>query len=150
MSVAFLRNVPVEILEAEAPVVVHRFGLMPDSEGPGKFRGGFGVEYELEIRHPSAVVVMRDKDRHHFSSWGAAGGGAGATSGCFGTRRSGAPHDIGKRTVYRLELGEVIRLWGAAEEALATRWSATPERLPTTWSRGLSHRPGRATSMAWW
>jgi len=54
MSVAFLRNVPVEVLEAEAPVVVRRFSLAPDSEGPGKFRGGFGVAYELEIRHPSA------------------------------------------------------------------------------------------------
>jgi N-methylhydantoinase B len=112
MSVAFLRNVPVEILEAEVPVVVHRFGLTPDSEGPGKFRGGFGLEYEVEIRHPSAVVVMRGKDRHHFSSWGAAGGGAGVTSGNTGTRRRAAPHDIGKRTVYRPELGEAIRLWG--------------------------------------
>ena len=87
MSVAFLRNVPVEILEAEAPVVVHRFALRPDSEGPGRFRGGFGIEYELEIRHPSAVVVMRGKDRHRFTSWGAAGGGAGTTNGCIGTRR---------------------------------------------------------------
>jgi N-methylhydantoinase B len=112
MSVAFLRNVPVEVLEAEAPVVVHRFGLTPDSEGPGRHRGGFGVEYELEIRHPSAVVVMRGKDRHHFTSWGAAGGGAGTTSGCVGTRLGEAPHDIGKRTVYRAGLGEVIRVWG--------------------------------------
>ena len=30
LSVAFLRNVPVEILESEAPVVVRRFGLRPD------------------------------------------------------------------------------------------------------------------------
>src|SRR6266550_686955 len=60
MSVAFLRNVPVEVLEAEAPVVVRRFGLAPDSEGPGKFRGGFGVAYELVIR-----------------LWGGGGGGFG-------------------------------------------------------------------------
>ena len=60
---------------------MRRFGLLPDSEGPGRYRGGFGVEYELEIRHPSAVVVMRGKDRHRFSSWGVAGGRAGAVNG---------------------------------------------------------------------
>src|SRR5437763_732754 len=112
MSVAFLRNVPVEVLEAEAPVVVRRFGLAPDSEGPGKFRGGFGVAYDLDIRHPSAVVVMRGKDRQRFCAWGAGGGQAGTTSGNIGTRRGAESHDIGKRTVYRAELGELMRLWG--------------------------------------
>jgi N-methylhydantoinase B len=106
MSVAFLRNVPVEVLEAEAPVLVRRFALTPDSEGPGRRRGGFGVEYELDIRHPSAVVVMRGKDRQRFTSWGAGGGGAGTASGCIGLRPGKPPHDIGKRTVYRPEMGD--------------------------------------------
>jgi N-methylhydantoinase B len=137
MSVAFLRNVPVEILEAEAPVVVHRFGLLQDSEGPGRFRGGFGVEYELEIRHPSAVVVMRGKDRHHFTAWGAAGGGAGTTSGCLGTRRGAAPHDIGKRTVYRPELGEVIRLWGGGGGGFGDPLDRAPEAVANDVAGGL-------------
>jgi N-methylhydantoinase B len=111
LTVAFLRNVPVEVLETEAPVVVRRFDLNPDSEGPGKFRGGFGVQYELEIRHPSAVVVMRGKDRHRMAAWGAEGGGAASVSGNVGIRPGAPPHDIGKQTVYRPELGEVIRLW---------------------------------------
>ena len=112
MTVGFLRNVPVEVLESEAPVLVHRFGLLPDTEGPGKFRGGFGAEYVLEVRHPAAVVVMRGKDRHRFCGWGTAGGGAGTTSGNHGRRPGEAPHDIGKQTVYRAEMGEVIQLWG--------------------------------------
>ena len=110
-SVAFLRNVPVEVLESEAPVLVRRFGLLPDSEGPGRYRGGFGLEYELEIRHPSAVVVMRGKDRHRFSSWGVAGGRAGAVNGNDSLVPGEQTRDIGKRTVYRPELHEVIRLW---------------------------------------
>jgi N-methylhydantoinase B len=134
MSVAFLRNVPVEVLEAEAPVVVRRFGLAPDSEGPGKFRGGFGVTYELEIRHPSAVVVMRGKDRQRFCAWGADGGAAGTTSGNIGTRQgaglsSTGPHDIGKRTVYRAELGEVIRLWGGGGGGFGDPFERDPERV---------------------
>jgi N-methylhydantoinase B len=109
-SVAFLRNVPVEVLESEAPVLVHRYALLPDSEGAGQYRGGFGVAYDVEIQHPSAVVVMRGKDRFRFSSWGAFGGGSGSVCGNVG-QRGDAVGDIGKRTVYRPELGEVIKLW---------------------------------------
>ena len=92
------------------PVLVHRYALVPDSEGPGHFRGGFGVAYDVAIQHPSAVVVMRGKDRFRFGSWGVAGGGSGAVNGNVG-QRGDAVHDIGKRTVYRPEMGEVIRLW---------------------------------------
>jgi N-methylhydantoinase B len=137
MSVAFLRNVPVEVLEAEAPVVVRRFGLAPDSEGPGKFRGGFGVAYELEIKHPSAVVVMRGKDRQRFCAWGAAGGEAGTTSGNIGTRLAAEPHDIGKRTVYRAELGEVIRLWGGGGGGFGDPFARDPELVAFDVANGL-------------
>jgi N-methylhydantoinase B len=137
MSVAFLRNVPVEVLEAEAPVVVRRFSLAPDSEGPGRFRGGFGVAYELEIRHPSAVVVMRGKDRQRFCGWGAAGGHAGTTSGNIGTRQGVPPHDIGKRTVYRPELGEVIRLWGGGGGGFGDPFDRDAELVAADVAAGL-------------
>jgi len=109
---AYLRNVPTEILEFEAPVRVHRFALSPDSEGAGKNRGGFGVEYDLELLHPEAILVMRGKDRHRFSSWGAKGGQAGST--CNNTGRVGDedPEYIGKVTVYRPRLGEVVTIKG--------------------------------------
>jgi N-methylhydantoinase B len=109
-SVAFLRNVPVEVLESEVPVLVRGYGLIPDSEGAGQYRGGFGTSYEVEVRHPSAVLVMRGKDRFKFGSWGAFGGGGGSVNGNTG-QRGDAMHDIGKRTVYRPELGERIRMW---------------------------------------
>ncbi|HYZ23403.1 MAG TPA: hydantoinase B/oxoprolinase family protein, partial [Rhodopila sp.] len=111
LSVAFLRNVPVEVLESEAPVLVHRFGLQPDTEGAGQHRGGFGSTYDLQIRHPSAVVVMRGKDRHRFCAWGAAGGYAATTSGNVGEIPGQPPRDLGKQTVHRAAMNEVIRIW---------------------------------------
>jgi N-methylhydantoinase B len=107
---AFLRNVPVEVLESEAPVVVHRFGLRADSEGAGEWRGGHGIEYALEVRHPRAVVVMRGKDRHRFSAWGAAGGQAGTTASNIGRRAGEEPVDVGKTTVYRARQGETLSI----------------------------------------
>lgn len=107
---AFLRNVPVEVLESEAPVVVHRFGMRPDTEGAGRFRGGFGMEYALEIRHPSAVVVMRGNDRQRFSCWGALGGGTGGVGRTWGELPGGGTSEVGKLTVYRPRLGEILHI----------------------------------------
>ena len=109
---AALRNVPVEILESEAPVLVHRFSLRPDSEGPGQFRGGFGIEYAFEVRHPQAVVVTRSKDRHLFSPWGAAGGRAGSTGYSYVRRPGQANYKLGKTAVYRPRMGQVIVVGG--------------------------------------
>ncbi|MFZ0215707.1 MAG: hydantoinase B/oxoprolinase family protein, partial [Candidatus Dormiibacterota bacterium] len=107
---AFIRNVPVEVLESEAPVIVHRFGMRPDTEGAGRFRGGFGMEYALQISHPSAVVVMRGNDRHRFSCWGALGGGTGGVGSTTGYFPDGSTADVGKVTVYRPELGEILHI----------------------------------------
>jgi N-methylhydantoinase B len=136
-SVSFLRNVPVEVLESEAPVLVRKFGLLPDSEGAGRYRGGFGLEYELEIRHPSAVVVMRGKDRHRFSSWGVAGGGAGAVNGNDSVRPDAPVRDIGKRTVYRPELHEVIRLWSGGGGGYGDPFTRDPAAVVRDVAAGL-------------
>jgi len=42
-------NTPVEILEAEAPVLFVRREITEDSGGPGRFRGGFGQTNEMRV-----------------------------------------------------------------------------------------------------
>src|SRR5205085_8986786 len=92
---------------------------------------------DLEIRHPSAVVVMRGKDRQRFCAWGAAGGQAGTTSGNIGTRQGAEPHDIGKRTVYRPELGELIQLWGGGGGGFGDPFERDPELVMADVAAGL-------------
>ena len=41
---ASMANIPVEVAETEWPIVVERYGLVPDSGGAGRFRGGLAVE----------------------------------------------------------------------------------------------------------
>ncbi len=137
LSVAFLRNVPVEVLESEAPVLVRRFGLLPDTEGAGQFRGGFGTEYDLQIRHPSAVVVMRGKDRHRFCAWGAAGGQAATTSGNSCERPGEPPRDLGKQTVYRASMDEVIRIWSGGGGGWGDPLKRDPEAVANDVAAGL-------------
>jgi hypothetical protein len=38
----------VELLEYSYPIIIHRYSLMTDSGGAGKFRGGSGTAWEVE------------------------------------------------------------------------------------------------------
>ena len=38
----------VELLEHSYPIIIHRYSLMTDSGGAGKFRGGSGTAWEVE------------------------------------------------------------------------------------------------------
>ncbi len=70
---------PVEIMEQAFPVLYHRYALREGSAGAGKHRGGFGLEYELELRRGTARAsfVM---DHGRFGPQGALGGADGAVN----------------------------------------------------------------------
>jgi len=108
----YLRNVPAEVLESEMPVLVHRFAILPDSEGPGQWRGGFGVEYAIAVEHPNASIVMRGKERYKFQPWGVAGGGAGSLGETTVRDRRGR-RDIAKASVFRPSPDAVMTIRGA-------------------------------------
>ena len=40
---------PVEIMEQNYPVLYHRYALHEGSGGAGQYRGGFGLDYEIEL-----------------------------------------------------------------------------------------------------
>ena len=40
-------NNPVEVVEAELPLRIERYGYVPDSEGAGKYRGGLALGARL-------------------------------------------------------------------------------------------------------
>ncbi|MEX0502959.1 hydantoinase B/oxoprolinase family protein [Alphaproteobacteria bacterium LSUCC0719] len=67
---------PVEIMEQAFPVLYHRYALHEGSAGAGRNRGGFGLDYELELRNGEARAsfVM---DHGRFGPQGALGGADG-------------------------------------------------------------------------
>ena len=70
---------PVEIMEQTFPVLYHHYKLREGSAGPGFARGGFGLDYKLELRNGEARAsfVM---DLGSFGPQGALGGGDGAVN----------------------------------------------------------------------
>ena len=80
-----LSNTPVEVIEAENPLRVEAYGFLPDTGGPGKYRGALGMVRQYRLLNPSAVVQQR-ADRHVFPCWGIFGGKPGALSRSFFVR----------------------------------------------------------------
>ena len=70
---------PVEIMEQAFPVLYHRYALREGSGGAGAQRGGFGLDYEVELRRGSATAsfVM---DHGRTGPLGALGGADGAVN----------------------------------------------------------------------
>ncbi len=73
-AVGYLRNVPAETLEADMPILIERYGLRPDSGGPGRFRGGCGIELMVRVFAPDTVMTARGMERMQFRPWGRLGG----------------------------------------------------------------------------
>ena len=55
-----------------------RYGLVPDTDGPGRFRGGLGLTRELTVLGHSATINL-SSDRLKIGPWGLAGGRPGGT-----------------------------------------------------------------------
>ena len=69
-------NTPVESLEQHYPLLVRRYAVRKGSGGAGRFRGGEGVERELEFLAGTRVTLLTERRRR--APWGLAGGGTGA------------------------------------------------------------------------
>ena len=68
-------NSPIEHVESKYPILYERHALRDDSGGPGRHRGGLGIEQVIQARSP--VTINMQIDRVHCAPWGLAGGKAG-------------------------------------------------------------------------
>lgn len=127
--VAFLRNTPVEINEAEVPIQITRYGLVPDSSGAGRHRGGLGTVMEFKVFAPNSIVTARNRDKSRFGSWGVLGGKAGAVSRF--TRNPGTEHeeDLGVSDLIHCQPGDVIRLEGCGGGGYGPAFERDPESV---------------------
>ena len=70
---------PVEIMEQRFPVLYRRYALHEGSAGAGRHRGGFGLDYEVEIlRGDARASFVMDHGR--FGPQGALGGADGGVN----------------------------------------------------------------------
>ena len=116
------RNAPVEVIERTYPLEVVRYGLVPDTEGAGRRRGGCGMVRELRCLGERTVVTV-GADRRRFTPWGLAGGGNAAGSMLAVTAADGAVRVLPTKAFTELRRGDVLTVrtpggggWGAPAE----------------------------------
>ena len=102
---------PLEILEAAYPVKFNQWALRPDSGGDGKFRGGLGATYEIELLEENADAFLFG-ERGKFAPAGVVGGEPGAKNVFTyeGDNGSAHPEMISKIVGVKLKRGQTVRI----------------------------------------
>ena len=99
-------NIPVEVAESEFPILVERYGLVPDSGGAGLHRGGLAIERVWRCLTPSTSLIVRS-DRAVHPPYGLQGGQPGSVSENVLVRPDGSRTRLPSMFSTTIEEGEV-------------------------------------------
>ncbi len=100
-------NNPVEMIEARQPLRLEAFGYIPDSAGPGKYRGGVAILREYRFLEDRGILQLRT-DRYDHLPYGLAGGGTGTPSRNV-LVRDGRARKIGGKITLNLRRNDLYR-----------------------------------------
>ena len=119
------QNAPVEETELNYPVRILRYGLIPDSEGPGRFRGGLGLfrDYEFPDHEPIFTTLA---DRAVFPPWGLFGGEDGRPARYLAITGDDVVPIPSKGTA-PVESGTMIRVETCGGGGYGPAWERDPE-----------------------
>jgi N-methylhydantoinase B len=121
---------PVEIMEQQFPVLYRRYALREGSGGAGFRRGGFGLDYEVELRRGEARAsfVM---DHGRTGPQGALGGGDGAVNEVSVWRGGVAhvPEHLSKEQDIPLRAGDRVRVRTPGGGGYGDPFAREPERV---------------------
>ena len=132
-------NLPVEALEMEYPLRVLRYGLVPDSGGPGRFRGGLAIRKDIQALVP--LLFTAHSDRHRFSPWGIQGGFPGKRGRFILYSDHKRPRRIrSKISGFLLRKGDVISVQTAGAGGFGHPFKREPERVLKDFMKGKVSR----------
>jgi len=108
MSPVFsLENVPVEIQEAQYPILVERVELVTDSGGAGRTRGGLAVRKDIRLLADD-VELSNLTDRQRVPGYGLEGGDPGSLGRTLLNPGTGEERVIHSKESCRLKVGDVV------------------------------------------
>ena len=138
VPVVNLANTPIELMEAEQPFLVEEYGFLPDTGGPGKYRGALGMSRQYRILADDAMVQVRSDRRVHQAP-GIWGGQPGRRSYAY-LNPDNENELLPSKWLRELKQGDVVRV----ELAGAGGYGNPLERDPEAVARDV--RQGKLTS----
>jgi N-methylhydantoinase B len=100
-------NIPIEAVEAATPIIVERFGFIPDSSGRGRHRGGLGIRRDVRILAEN-VKLTNLSERRRFRPFGVLGGEPGALGRTVINPGAPGEYEIGGKASVDLRYGDVV------------------------------------------
>jgi N-methylhydantoinase B len=100
-------NTPIETLEAYLPFEFKAYRLIPDSGGPGKYRGGCGIERTWTLTSAKATLSIM-AERNKIKPWGLAGGHGGATGEYTLVKVDGSETRLPSKCTITINRGETL------------------------------------------
>jgi len=98
-------NVPVEVTETRSSILVDRLELIPDSGGPGQWRGGLGTVRDLRATAPYTACITWH--RYRSRPWGLHGGREPAEGNCSLVQHGDSREIVHSRTAESFDTGDV-------------------------------------------
>ncbi len=102
-------NAPAEMIEADQPLAIERYALVPDTGGPGRFRGGLAVERHLRFKANAATLQIRSDRRDH-PPYGLQGGCNGAPSDVKIVRADGREEACPAKFLTTVNAGDLLKV----------------------------------------
>ncbi len=99
------KNTPVEIIEAEYPLVCIEYSLRSGSGGNGQFNGGDGIIKHYQALEPCTFSII--SDRRMVSPKGILGGNDGSP-GKNMVIRNGSVEELGSKNSIKLDKGDEV------------------------------------------
>ena len=102
-------NTPAELIEADLPIAIERYGFVPDTGGAGRWRGGLAVERHLRFKIDRGTLQIRSDRRKHLA-YGLDGGGPGAPAMATVTRADGREEDFPAKFLTTVNNGDILKV----------------------------------------
>ncbi|MFE2749564.1 hydantoinase B/oxoprolinase family protein [Streptomyces scopuliridis] len=133
----WLRNVPNELLEQDAPVLVEEYRYRTDSGGAGRRPGGAGIVLRLRALADGVTLAVRGMERLRFQPWGVNGGRPGAPGRAVLNPGTADERELGRINVVTLAAGDVLLIETAGGGGLGDPAAREPHEVAADSARGL-------------
>jgi N-methylhydantoinase B len=143
-------NLPVESMELEYPLRVLRYGLVSDSGGPGRRRGGLAIRKDIMALKP--MRFSTHSDRHKISPWGLEGGHPGSKGHFLLKRHKRKKKSLPSKVVdLVLHKNDILKIQTAGGGGYGPPEKREPEKIVNDLQRGrISHNRAKKIYKVIW